>query len=62
MLLSDCLYFLKYWAICILKLFVLPGCNVINYEINLILLIKPFLYMTKKSSQKFKYLENEKSF
>ena len=26
------------------------------------LIIKPFLYMTKKSRQKLKYLENEKSF
>ena len=40
----------------------LPGCDVMNFEINLIFLIKPFLYMTKKSTQKLKYLENEKSF
>ena len=33
-----------------------------DFEINLIFLIKPFCYMTKKSRQKFKYLENEKSF
>ena len=32
------------------------------FEINLIFLIKPFLYMTKKSKQKLKYLENEQSF
>ena len=32
------------------------------FEINLIFLIKPFSYMTKNSRQKFKYLENEKSF
>ena len=37
-----------------------PGCDVINFEINLISLIKPFFYMTKKSRQKFKYLENVK--
>ena len=29
---------------------------------NLIVLIKSFLYMTKKSREKFNYLENEKSF
>ena len=29
---------------------------------NLIFVIKPFCYMTKKSRQKVKYLENEKSF
>ena len=33
-----------------------------KFEINLIFLIKPFCSMTKKSRQKFKYLENEKSF
>ena len=35
---------------------------VINFEINLLFLIKPFFYMTKKSRQKCKYLENEKNF
>ena len=39
-----------------------PGCEVINFEINFIFLIKPFFYMTKNSKQKLKYLENEKSF
>ena len=38
-----------------------PGQDVINFEINLTFLIKPFFYMTKKSKQIFKYLENEKS-
>ena len=39
-----------------------PGFDVTKFEINFILLIKPFFYMTKKSRQKFKYLVNEKSF
>ena len=39
-----------------------PGCDVINFEINLISLIKPLLYMTKNAKQKLKYLKNEKSF
>ena len=39
-----------------------PGCDAINFEITLIFLIKPFFCMTKNSRQKFKYLENEKSF
>ena len=39
-----------------------PGCDVINFEINLIFLIKPFFYMNKNSRQKFKYIESEKSF
>ena len=33
-----------------------------KFEINIIFLIKPFFNMTNKSRQKFKYLENEKSF
>ena len=33
-----------------------------NFEVKLIFLIKPFSYMTKKSLQKRKFPENEKSF
>ena len=58
--LSDCLYFSRYWAICVLHLFV-NQADIRNLEIKLIFLIKPLRYMTKKSRQKFKYLENEKS-
>ena len=40
-----------------------PGCDIINFEINLISLSKPFFYMTKKAKQqKFNYLEDEKIF
>ena len=39
-----------------------PGCDDLNFEINVIFLIKPFLYKTKKSRQEFEYLENEKNF
>ena len=39
-----------------------PGCDVINFEINLIFLIKPFFYISKKLRQKFKYLDNKKIF
>ena len=39
-----------------------PSCDVLNFEINFIFLIEPFFYMTEKSWQKLKYLENEKSF
>ena len=39
-----------------------PGCDVMNFKINLIFLIKPFFQYDKKSLQKLKYLENEKSF
>ena len=35
------------------------GCDVINFESNIIFLIMPFFYLIKNSRQKFKYLENE---
>ena len=38
------------------------GCDVMNFKVKLIFLFKPFSYMTKKSWQKLKYLENEISF
>ena len=40
----------------------LTVCDVISFDINLIFLFKPFCYITKKSRQKFKDLENKKSF
>ena len=54
--------FLKIFGNTCITIVCLPGCDVINFEINLIFLIKPFCYKTKKSCQKRKYLENEKSF
>ena len=39
-----------------------PGCDAINFEILSFFIIKPFFYMTKKSRQKYKNLDNEKSF
>ena len=33
-----------------------------NFEINLFFLMKPFFYINKKSKQKFKNLDNEKTF
>ena len=38
-LLSDCFYFLRYWAICI-TIVCLPGCGNINVENNSTSLIK----------------------
>ena len=35
-----------------------PDCDAINFEINLIFLMKPFLYIIKTSRQKFRYPEN----
>ena len=45
----DCLYFSRYLTITV------PDCDVINFGINLIFLIKAFCYKTKKSRQKIKY-------
>ena len=39
-----------------------PGCDAMDFKIIIFFLIDPFFYMTKKSWQKLKYLENEKSF
>ena len=60
--LSCCLYFLRYWAIYIILIIRFPGCDVMNFEINLSFPIKLFSCMTKKPEQEFKYLQNEKSF
>ena len=56
-LLSDCLYFLRW-----ISVVCFPGGDVVSFEINLIFLIKRFFYVTKKSREKFKYLENGNSF
>ena len=37
-------------------------CDVITFEINVIFLMKPFWYMSQKSREKLKYLENGNSF
>ena len=38
-----------------------PACDIINFEINLSLLIKLVFYITKKSRQKCKYLKNKRT-
>ena len=60
--LPDCIYFLRYWVNTRVAIVCFSGCVAINFEIKLIFLIKLFPYMTKKSRQKIKYLENQKSF
>ena len=42
-----------------IAIFCKRGCDVMNFEINLIFLMKLFFNMTKTSTQKRKYLENE---
>ena len=34
-----------------------PGCDIINFEINLIFLIKPSFYITRKSTRDFKVIK-----
>ena len=60
--LLDCL--ITFWDIdqCVYSNCLLTNFDVTHFEIKLIFLIKPFFYMTKKSKQKFKYLDNEKNF
>ena len=55
--LSDCLYFLRYWAICVLQLFV---SQIVTSEI--LESIKPFFYITKKSRQKLNILRTKRAF
>ena len=55
----------KFFTCCILLIdqISLNDCPyVINFEINLVFLTKSFFYMTKKSRQKFKYIESGKRF
>ena len=51
---SDCLYFLRYRVMCF-AIVCFEVCDIINFEINHIFVIKLFLYMAKNSRQKFKY-------
>ena len=59
--LSDCIYLLSFGQYGI-AIVCWPGRDVINLEINLIFLIMPFFYMTKRSRQKFKYLRTKIAF
>ena len=61
-LLSGCFYFLRYWAICVLQLFVDQFMTSWILKLTLSFWSSRFFFMTKKSWQKLKYLENEKSF
>ena len=40
----------------------LPGCDVIDFETNLVFLIKPFSYTTKKKDKNLNILRSEKVF
>ena len=59
--LPDRLYFLRYWSKCVLQLFVNLVVTLQFLKLTLPLNEAVF-FMTKKSKQKCKYLENEKSF
>ena len=60
--LPGCLYFLSYWTICVLQLFVDQVVTSWILKLTLSFQSSRFCYMTKKSWQKLRYLENEKSF
>ena len=49
-------------CIVIVCVIITTGRDVKNFEINLNFLIKLLFCLTKRSRQKFKYLENEKCF
>ena len=53
--LLDCLYFLRFGQ----YVYCCPVCDVINFEVNLSFLIKPFICINEKSGQKCKYLKNK---
>ena len=60
--LPDCLYFVRHWSYMGIVIVFFTGCDVINFEINLIFLIKPFFLRDQTVKTKIEYLENEKSF
>ena len=53
--LTGCIYLVRHWAICVLRL---PSIM----KLTLMFQSSCFFYMIKKSRQKFKYLDNEKTF
>ena len=57
--LSGCLYFMRYWAICVLQMFV--NQIVTSWILKLYFQSSRFSNMPKKSWQKLKYLENKSS-
>ena len=50
--LSDCICFWEILDNMFIAIACFPGCDVINFEINLIFLTKAFFYVTKKLRQK----------
>ena len=60
-LLTDQISLFDFISMCI-AIVCWPSCDVISVEINLFPIIRLYFYMTKKSRQKCKYLENEMSF
>ena len=60
--LSSCLYFLNYWAICVLQLFINQVVTSQILKLNDLSNQAIFIHDQKNSRKRFKYLENEKSF
>ena len=58
--LSDCFSFIRYWEYAYCNC-LFPGCDVINFQINSIVLIKLFFCMPRISRQKILEVEGIKS-
>ena len=56
------LQLLKYWPMCVLQLFVNQVVTSKIWKLSLYFLSSRLFYFTKKSRQKFRYLENKKRF
>ena len=59
--LFDCIYFLRYWAMCI-AIVCFPGCFVISFKINLILYLIFYLYTRLKRQDKNYILRKKRAF
>ena len=54
--LSGYIYFVRYWAICVVCITIVckPGRDVRNFEVNLLFLVKPFFLHDQKLATKTK--------
>ena len=53
---------LRYWAIFVLSIICFPDCDVINFQINLIFLIRPFIYWPKTQDKNLNILITKSAF
>ena len=62
--LTDCLYFLRYWWYCnmCIAFVCFSGCDVVNFEINLIFLVKLFSTSPKNQNKGLNLLRKKTAF